>query len=507
MIRKSSIVLGTFSIIILTAVVGISFSPAHAQVTKTALVMEASTDDLGWGALHYAGMLALEDEFGHEIAISEKQDPPQWETAARDYAERGYKYVIMGGPQFTGVTAKIAADYPQTTFLVTAAVPPIDAPYPSNMVGLDAKNEQSGYLAGVLAAGMTKTNKVGIVAAHDFPNLVRMYEAFKLGVHTENPQVEILQVYIGSFNDVSKGYEAAKGQIDTGADILFQDLDRAAFGVINGLNENPGLLHIGNTNDQIFLDEEITLTSALFNHTSIIVRGIEGLNSGEIKGGEFYRWGIGEGVSGLAPYHELENQIPSELKEKIAELKNQMIEGTFVVPEIYAEGGYKEYLVAAEEEMMEVEGEMTKEEDGAMMEEEPEAANGGCLIATAAFGSEMAPQVQLLREIRDNTILQTESGSTFMAGFNQFYYSFSPAIADYERENSAFKETVKLALTPLLTSLTLLQYADIDSESEMLGYGISIILLNIGMYFAPPAVLVMLVRKRISNKNITRFYA
>ena len=121
---------------------------------------------------------------------------------------------------------------------------------------------------------------------------------------------------------------------------------------------------------------------------------------------------------------------------------------------------------------------------------------GGCLIATAAFGSEMAPQVQFLRELRDNTVLQTESGTSFMAGFNQFYYSFSPYIADYERENPVFKETVKLALTPMLTSLTLLQYADIDSESEMLGYGIGIILLNIGMYFVVPAVLIMKVRKR-----------
>jgi len=122
---------------------------------------------------------------------------------------------------------------------------------------------------------------------------------------------------------------------------------------------------------------------------------------------------------------------------------------------------------------------------------------GGCLIATAAFGSELSPQVQFLREIRDNTVLQTESGTSFMTGFNQFYYSFSPTIADYERENLVFKETVKLMLTPLLTSLTLLHYADIDSESEMLGYGIGVILLNIGMYFVAPAVLIMTVRKRI----------
>jgi len=129
----------------------------------------------------------------------------------------------------------------------------------------------------------------------------------------------------------------------------------------------------------------------------------------------------------------------------------------------------------------------------------PSIDGGGCLIATAAFGSEMAPQVQLLREIRDNTVLQTESGSAFMTGFNQFYYSFSPAVADYERENPAFKEAVKITLTPLLASLTLLQYADIDSESEMLGYGIGIILLNIGMYFVAPAVLLSVCIRKISK--------
>ena len=124
----------------------------------------------------------------------------------------------------------------------------------------------------------------------------------------------------------------------------------------------------------------------------------------------------------------------------------------------------------------------------------PPARIGGCLIATAAFGSEMAPQVQLLRELRDNTVLQTESGTSFMTGFNQFYYSFSPVIADYERENPVFKEAVKITLTPLLTSLTLLQYVDIDSEYEMLGYGIAVILLNIGMYFIAPAVLITKIR-------------
>ena len=120
---------------------------------------------------------------------------------------------------------------------------------------------------------------------------------------------------------------------------------------------------------------------------------------------------------------------------------------------------------------------------------------GGCLIATATYGSELAPQVQMLREIRDNSLLQTESGSAFMESFNQFYYSFSPAIADLERENPVFKEAVKLTITPLLSSLSLLNYVDMDSEAEVLGYGISLILLNVGMYFVLPVLVIHRVRK------------
>jgi len=124
-----------------------------------------------------------------------------------------------------------------------------------------------------------------------------------------------------------------------------------------------------------------------------------------------------------------------------------------------------------------------------------EQKGGGCLIATATYGSEMAPQVQLLREIRDNQLMNTGSGMSFMTGFNQLYYSFSPTIADFERESPAFKEAVKLGITPLLSSLSIMEYA--ESDSEVLGYGIGVILLNIGMYIAVPAIVILKARKFI----------
>lgn len=122
---------------------------------------------------------------------------------------------------------------------------------------------------------------------------------------------------------------------------------------------------------------------------------------------------------------------------------------------------------------------------------------GGCLIATATYGSELAPQIQQLRELRDNSLLQTASGTSFMSAFNQFYYSFSPTVADLERENPIFKEAVKLMLTPMISSLSILNYVDVDSEAKVLGYGLSLILLNVGMYFVAPAITVWQIKKRI----------
>jgi hypothetical protein len=124
-----------------------------------------------------------------------------------------------------------------------------------------------------------------------------------------------------------------------------------------------------------------------------------------------------------------------------------------------------------------------------------DSQGGGCLIATATFDSEMSEQVQQLRELRDNSLLQTEYGTAFVKSFNQFYYSFSPLVADYERENALFKEAIKITITPMLLSLSVLNYVDIDSEQTVLGYGIGIISLNAMMYLGLPILGIVSLRR------------
>ena len=140
----------------------------------------------------------------------------------------------------------------------------------------------------------------------------------------------------------------------------------------------------------------------------------------------------------------------------------------------------------------------THDENGVCVLDKKEGM-GQCAIATAAYGTELAPQVQLLREIRDGALLGTDSGATFMAGFNEFYYSFSPGIADLERQSPIFREMVKATITPMLSTLSILQFVDIDSEQEMLGYGIGIILLNAGIYFVAPTIIILKIRSKLRH--------
>ncbi|MDA7959375.1 MAG: peptidylprolyl isomerase [Nitrosopumilus sp.] len=131
-------------------------------------------------------------------------------------------------------------------------------------------------------------------------------------------------------------------------------------------------------------------------------------------------------------------------------------------------------------------------------------AGGGCLIATAAYGSELAPQVQKLRELRDGAVMQTGSGAAFMGWFNDIYYSFSPAVADLQREHPALRDAVRAAITPMIATLSLLEGAGISSDAEMITYGTALLLLNAGIYAGAPAAAALgarrLTRGRLSRR-------
>ena len=223
---------------------------------------------------------------------------------------------------------------------------------------------------------------------------------------------------------------------------------------------------------------------------------VNGFNTAIMNPGESATWTPTE--AGEFPYFDMIHPwmqgtiIVQEAGEKTH--TEAVVEETVVEETVVEETVVEETVV--EEEVVE---ETVVEEEVVTPINAYEEETGGCLIATAAYGSEMAPQVQLLREIRDNQLMNTESGKSFMSGFNELYYSFSPTIADMQRENPMFKEAVKLGLTPMLSSLAIMENA--DSESEVLGLGLSVIALNLGMYIAAPALIGMKVHQQIKSRK------
>jgi len=206
-------------------------------------------------------------------------------------------------------------------------------------------------------------------------------------------------------------------------------------------------------------------------------------NSGMLAPGDSAEW-IPENIGEFSYFDMIHPWMQGTIivQEAAAEepvVVEEVVEEPVVVEEVVEEPVVVEEVV---EEPVVVE-EVVEEPVVATQESTEEG--GGCLIATAAYGSELAPQVQMLREIRDNQLMNTESGSAFMTTFNELYYSFSPYIADMERESPVFKEIVKAGLTPMLSTLAIMENA--ETESEVLGLGLSVIALNLGMYIGLPA--------------------
>ena len=220
-----------------------------------------------------------------------------------------------------------------------------------------------------------------------------------------------------------------------------------------------------------------------------------GVPSDDVIGTEFN--------SGMLAPGDSAQWIPENIGEfSYFDMIHPWMQGTIIVQEATAEEETVVEEVVEETVVEEVVEETVVEEvveETVVATQESEEEGGGCLIATAAYGSELAPQVQLLREIRDNQLMNTESGSAFMSTFNEAYYSFSPIIADMERESPMFKEAVKLGLTPMLSTLAIMDNA--ESESEVLGLGLSVIALNLGMYIAAPALIAMKVNQQIKSRK------
>ena len=229
----------------------------EVKKVRVALVLDGKIDDNGWNQAGYEGLKEAETQYGAEIAYSEEIPIPDYEKVLRDYATKGYDFIIAHSSIAKDAVMNTARDYPDIAFLWTDGDETLD-----NLAVIRPMAQEASYLAGLLAGKMTKANIVGMVGGIDIPSTHRSYAAFEMGLKEANPDAKLLVNWVGSFLDVSAGKEAALSQIEAGADVIFGNGDGQNIGVLQAASEK-NVLAIGAVRDQFNVAPNVVLTSVL----------------------------------------------------------------------------------------------------------------------------------------------------------------------------------------------------------------------------------------------------
>jgi basic membrane protein A len=273
----------------------------------------------GWDALQQASEL-----YDLELAYTESPAVADVERIARTYAEEGYNMVFLYCGSFSDAASAAAVDFPDVWFGAYLL-----SELGENTFSIDGQSQETTFMAGVVAAMMTETKKLGVIAGFDFPGLTRQVEGFRLGARYINPDIETSVVYINSWEDVAAGYEAALAMIDNEVDIILTCTDQASEGIYKAAKEND-LYAIGNYADQHDLSPGTILTSVVPDNTSLIMWMVELGVNGELEANIYQNKDKPFGK--LAPFYELDSEVPQEVKDKLEEVRSAISDGSLVIP-------------------------------------------------------------------------------------------------------------------------------------------------------------------------------
>jgi len=302
--------------------------PAAAESTKpfrVALILPGRADDVSWNQAGFEGVNWAKDQFDDvEVTVVEQvYDVADIEPALIDYAQQGYDLIIGHGFQFQEPIIKVAADFPNVNFALGTGFK--TAP---NVGVYDVKLENGGYIMGIIAGMLTKSNIVGVVGGVDVSEIHRGHVAFKLGAESVNPDMTVLNTFVGDFNDLSGAKEAALNQINAGADSLWQSGDGIGIAVLNACAER-GVICTGNNANQNDVEPEITVASNVYNWGPMIVEMIKAIKAGDGSFGDKHYWIDFSNDGQLTIVNpRLADLITPEIQAKIDEARQGFIDGT-----------------------------------------------------------------------------------------------------------------------------------------------------------------------------------
>jgi basic membrane lipoprotein Med (substrate-binding protein (PBP1-ABC) superfamily) len=290
---------------------------------KVALLTPGPISDQSWNGGAYQGLLRIRDSLGAQVSHIQTKTPADFEENFREYGARGFDLVFGHGFEFQDAAKRVAPGYPRTMYVTTSS-----STTGPNLAGISFSFADASYLAGIVAAGMTRSGTVGVIGGTELPPVKESFEAFERGARSARPGVKVLSAYIGNWDDVSAGKEQALAQIARGADVIFQNADAAGLGVFQAARERPGIFVIGSNSNQNDVAPTVTLGSVVIDlpHAFLLV-------ASEVADGSFQPRVITfpskSGVVRLVLNPALQSMIPAATRARVDSMQSLMDDEKF----------------------------------------------------------------------------------------------------------------------------------------------------------------------------------
>ena len=251
-----------FTLALLTACTDGSDTARGVDTTgfRVALLTPGPISDRSWNGGAHDGLLRIRDSLGAEISHIQTRTPAEFEENFRQYGAQGYDLVFGHGFEFQEAALRVAPTYPATVFVTTSGntVAP-------NVAGMVFNMEDASYLAGIIAASMTKTGTIATIGGAEFPPVKSSFEAFAAGARATKPSINILSSYLGTWDDVSAGKEQSIALINRGSDVIFQNADAAGLGIFQAAKESKGVYVFGANSNQNDVAPDVIIASVVID--------------------------------------------------------------------------------------------------------------------------------------------------------------------------------------------------------------------------------------------------
>ncbi len=300
-------------------------APAAGEF-RVALLTPGPISDQSWNGGAYQGLMRIRDSLGAQVSHVQTKTPADFEENFREYGARGFALVFGHGFEFQDAARRVAPQFPKTIYVTTSGSTAGD-----NLAGISFNFGDASYLAGMLAATMSKSGVIGVIGGTDLPPVKESFAAFEAGAKSLNPTVRLLTAFIGNWDDVSAGKEQAMAQIARGADVIFQNADAAGLGVFQAARERKGVFVVGSNSNQNGVAPEVTLGSVVIDLPRAFF-----LIAQDVKAGTFrprvVAYDSRSGVVELVLNPVLEDRIPAVLRARVESVRALMHDGRFTAP-------------------------------------------------------------------------------------------------------------------------------------------------------------------------------